>query len=281
MRKLLRADFARLKESKTFWIGILGMVLICAALLFDHWGFVRKYGEEAGPFEEVLFNYAPMIGFFCTMIVGMVLGADYNDGTIRNKLIVGHERLNIYLSHLIVSFAVGAALQIAFLVPALAIGLLLSNGFKLPLNIIIEMILFSFCTALAFASISAAIGMCVQNRTAAVIAGVAVILIMFVVAAMIGAQLDEPEMTYAGSFVITSEDGIIQEPELVPNPRYLTGVKRTVYQWIDDILPMGQSIQIADGSPGDFMWRWPFTAAGVILLSSSIGYAIFKRKDIK
>ncbi|MGY3662454.1 MAG: hypothetical protein ACXAHE_00930 [Roseburia sp. 1XD42-69] len=37
----------------------------------------------------------------------MFLGTDYSDGTIRNKLTVGHTRTNIYLANLIVTFAAG------------------------------------------------------------------------------------------------------------------------------------------------------------------------------
>lgn len=280
MRKLLRADFERLKVSKTFWLGLAVMLGICVYLLVDQYHMVRKYAEQAEMLESIAFSYAPLIGFFCAMIASMVLGADYNDGTIRNKLSVGHRRLDIYLSQLIICFVICAALQLVFIVPVLALGMPFTNGFAISTGMAAAMFLLSFFTAMAYASICTAIAMGIQNRTAAVIAGIALIALLLFIASVLGGWLGQPEMSYDGGFVL-SADGIIQAPELVQNPYYITGMERTVYQWIYDLLPTGQSLQIVNGMPGDYMARWPFTSALVILLSSAIGYSIFKRKDIK
>ena len=117
MRKLLRADFARLKASKTFWISLLGMAAICALVVLDNYSMKQRLPDEIFYLEGIFFNYASFLGFFCAMIVGTVVGADYNDGTIRNKLVAGCERRDIYFSHSIVCFAVGVVLVAAFVVP--------------------------------------------------------------------------------------------------------------------------------------------------------------------
>lgn len=278
MRKLLRADFARLKSGKTFWAGLLGMAVICALVVLDNYNMKQRLPEEIFHLEGILFNYAPFLGFFCAMIVGMVVGADYNDGTIRNKLVAGCERRDIYFSHLIVCFAAGVTLVAAFVVPGLAAGLPAFDGFGISTDKAAEMILLSLLTAMAFASICTAVTLSIQNRTAAVIVSFVVMALLFAVSMLVSGRLDQPEMTYDYVMFV---DGEIQMPEMKPNPYYISGVTRTIYQWIHDILPSGQAIQLANGEPGEFMWRWPFTSALVILLSSSVGYAIFKRKDIK
>ena len=277
MRKLLRADFARLRVNKTFWVVMLGMVGVCLFLMFDLWQWRTRYPDVEAHFENYLFNYAPFMGFCLAMIVGMLTGADYSDGTMRNKLIVGRERWEIYLSHLIVSSAIGALLVLGCVVPMLLIGLPMSSGFGIPSDRAALMILFSIPATVAFAAICTAITMGIQNRTAAVIVCFVVMMVLFCGNLILNGRLGEPEMTRDYAITVNG----VEASEEKPNPFYIGGTKRVVYQWIHDTLPSGQTIQMADGADPEHMERWPFTSAAVILLSSAIGYAIFKRKDIK
>ena len=212
------------------------------------------------------------------MMVGMFTGADYSDGTIRNKLIVGCERRHIYLSHLIAGCAMGAAAVAVSAVPMLLIGLPMSDGFGIPNARAAAMLVLSVPCAMAFSSICTAITLGIQNRTAAVIVAFAVMIALFCGGLIVDGRLNGPEMVPGP--VTISADGVEMAEER-PNPAYLDGARREVYQWIDDILPSGQVIQMAAGADPGHMERWPFTSALVILLSSGIGYAIFKRKDIK
>ena len=277
MRKLLRADFARLKVSKTFWLTLAGLLAVCFYLIFDIYTWKMYHPDVEQYFENDFFNYAAFLGFCCAIIVGMVTGSDYSDGTIRNKLIVGSERWRIYFSHLIVTCAVSVTLVIVWCVPMLAIGLPLSDGFHISNGQVVALILLSVLTTIAFGSICLAITLGMQNRTAAVIVAFVVMMVLFCGSMVINGKLNQPEM-YA-PYVITM-DGV-QTAELEPNPHYIGGTQREIYQWIDDTLPSGQTIQMANGADPEHMGRWPFTSALVILLSSAIGCAIFERKDIK
>ena len=277
MRKLLRADFARLKVSKTFWLTLAGVLAVCLYLIYDLYAWKARHPDVAQYFENDLFNYAAFMGFCCAIVVGMLVGSDYSDGTIRNKLIVGSERLRIYLSHWIVACAVSVAFVAVFVVPMLAIGLPISDGFGIPANRVAAQILLSILTTIAFASICLAITLGTQNRTAAVIVAFALMIALFCGALICRAKLDQPE-TFAPYSLV--EGSLVQEEEQ-PNPYYIDGVERAVYQWIQDVQPYGQVVQTADGADPEHMERWPFTSALVILASSSIGYSIFKRKDVK
>ena len=52
--------------------------------------------------DEALFQFPMIHGVMLAAFVPLFLGADYSDGTIRNKLIAGHRRSGIYLSDLLV-----------------------------------------------------------------------------------------------------------------------------------------------------------------------------------
>ena len=277
MRRLLRTDFARMRHSKTLWITLAVMLALCLYLLADLGYRMVHYPDRVARFENDFFNYTPFLGFCCAMMVGMFTGADYSDGTIRNKLIVGNERLHIYLSHLIAGFAMGAAVVAVSVVPMLVIGLPISNGFSIPNDRAAALILLSIPTAMAFTSICTALAMAMQNRTAAVSVAFALMIVLFCSGLICRIKLNQPETIAPYSL---AEGALVQEEEQ-PNPYYIDGLEREIYQWFQDIQPYGQMIQTADGADPEHMGRWPFTSALVILLSSGIGYAVFKRKDIK
>ena len=276
MRKLLRADFARLKASKTFWLTLAGMLALCLYMVLQHYQWAARYPDRVIYYENELFNYAPFLCFCSAVIVGMFTGSDYSDGTIRNKLIVGSRRGDIYLSHLIVGCVASAAV-VAVCVATMLLGLPASDGFGIGNARTAAMLLLSVPCAMAFSAICTAIALGIQNRTAAVIVAFVAMLMLFCGSLLCNGRLNQPETTMPYAVTI---DGVTTGKE-EPNPFHVDGVEREIYQWIHDILPTGQVIQMADGAKPDHMERWPFTSALVILLSSEIGYAIFKRKDIK
>ena len=86
----------------------------------------------------------------------------------------------------------------------------------------------------------------------------------------------EPE--YLTGMVMTANG--IEMGEAQPNPNYISGTLRTVFQFLVDTLPTGQSILLANqelGRPG-----LSLAASGaIVLLCSGCGVATFRRKDLK
>lgn len=287
MRKLLRADFRRLASNKTFGLCLLGMFLISAWVLFDLYRMQIQFPDEKWFVEGDLFSYAPTLGFVIAAVAGMVTGADYADGTIRNKLIAGSERRWVYLSQLVVNCAACLALAAAYVLPVVIVGPAVSDGFEHPGKDAL-LVAASALGLVGFSAIATALALGIQNRTAAVLTSLAVMTGLFCGASYINARLhEEPTMmppvtiTQGGVEAYIAGDGIGTGVEELPNPYYVSGTRRTVYQWISDINPQGQAIQLADRADPEHLGRWPFTAAAVTLLASGAGYTVFKRKDIK
>ena len=100
MNKLLSADFTRLWKNKVFWLGAACMALLACWIICIGYGQNVRWADDDIGFEPnrldaYLFQFAPMIGGFAAVIISLFLGADYSDGTIRNKLIVGSRRRDI------------------------------------------------------------------------------------------------------------------------------------------------------------------------------------------
>ena len=99
---------------------------------------------------------------------------------------------------------------------------------------------------------------------------------LIVVGSVFYNALCEPEM--ASAAVMTANGFEVGEPE--PNPNYVSGALRTVYQFIVDALPTGQAILLANqglAHPAVSLCA----SVGIVLLSGAVGMAIFKRKDLK
>lgn len=102
MLRLLGANFARLKKSHSFWSCATFMAVYGAAMVCIDYYSLCRYGYEF-PLDLICFDYANLMGFVSAVFVTLFLGMEYSDGTIRNKLTVGHRRHTVYLAGLIVS----------------------------------------------------------------------------------------------------------------------------------------------------------------------------------
>lgn len=104
MIKLLNANLIRLKKDKALRIGIIFMFIMGVFTPVMHYIDMKKSGYQItldnGFFNNVLFCVI-LSSVFCSLYVG----TEYSDGTIRNKVVIGHTRMSIYFSNLIVCIA--------------------------------------------------------------------------------------------------------------------------------------------------------------------------------
>ena len=74
-------------------------------------------------------------------------------------------------------------------------------------------------------------------------------------------------------------DGV-QFGDMVENPAYVDGFQRTLYEFLYDLLPTGQSASI-NNLMFDRCGRWPILSLLVCLISTWTGWTVFRNKDIK
>ena len=116
MRKLLRANFSRLFRDKLFLVSLALMFVMGTALQIMHCIDNVKNNENWTP-DATCFVFAVFVPILLSLITALFIGSDYSDGTMRNKLIVGHKRHCIYLANLIVIAAAGILLSISYILP--------------------------------------------------------------------------------------------------------------------------------------------------------------------
>lgn len=92
------------------------------------------------------------------------------------------------------------------------------------------------------------------------------------------------------SYVSVNEMGIPTQVERLPNPLYIDGTPRAALEIVNDLLPSGQAMQLADAFDADGMtdkgiekapYRWLGYLLLVIVLTSGLGIALFRKKEIR
>lgn len=280
MRKLLSANFARLRKSKIFWTlevvcFVIGVVLYALVILNT-----KNIGQD-----WLLYN-ANSYFFFFVMYVGVILaiftslfiGTEYDHGTIRNKLSVGHSRRDLYLANLAVTGAAGVIFCLTHVVTALLVGVPFVGSAVLTA---ISPPAWRLCCAVlivaAYSALFTLLAMLDSNKARISIISLLLALLMIVGGIAVYGRLSEPELT---SRMVMQEDGSYRRQENIPNSRYISGTTRVIYEWMDSAIPSASALHIINRN-GVFDWRIPACSAGLTILFTALGIALFKKKDIR
>lgn len=242
MSRLLSADFARLKKNKFFWICMIGMFLFGVFMAVMHYIAMQEYGENKPQITSILFSYALVVVFLIPAFVSLFVGTEYSDGTIRNKMIIGHTRSRIYLSNLIVCSIAGLVFCTCYLIGVFAVALPLYTIDTDILKGIMILILCSFVMSIAFTALCVLTAMLCQNKALTAVVNILAACFLLVMSIYIMNKLSEPEV-YPGYSVIT-DSGEVEVLGNEPNPDYLRGTEREIYQFFNDFIPTGQAVNI-------------------------------------
>lgn len=276
MNKLLTSNFSRLIKSKLFWLCCIIMFGFATLLVLAQYNDNVKYGSEPC-IDKIIFAFTLFLGILSATFSSLFIGVEYSDGTIRNKVIVGHSRTAIYISNLIVTFTATLLMCFSFLIAMMAMGIPLLGAPEIGWLGILLTLLSTIVLLTTYCSIVTLLSMLCSNKTIVAVVSILGMLALLLVASMIRAKLDAPE--YYDGVVFVNDSGEMS-PSAEKNPEYLTGTTRIVYQTIYDILPTGQSIQYSDLSYINF-GLLPVYSALITVVTTMIGIAFFRKKDIK
>lgn len=277
MRKLLNAGAYRLIKDKFFWGVLIFLELLPIFLGWSTYRSSINYPDTQYFMEDVMFNAMPFFGFICAVVVALRLGTEYDDHTIRNKLVVGHTRAQVYFSEFLTCLGACEIMMAVVLLMSGICGWVIFKESTLGWAGIAWMVLCCVLMTAVFTAICVGIAMNFQGKTAAVLVSIGVIFVLLLAASFCNSALLESPMTYS-SFTI-SMDGV-DFGELEPNPAYVDGLQRKIYELIYDGLPTGQAIHM-HGMDFERSSRWPLLSAVLLAVLTPAGYLPFRKRDIK
>jgi len=257
MGRLLSADIFRIFRSKWFWLCLSGMLAMAVAFMMMQYTAM----DYTVPLSRVIFLPLSFYGMAVAALVSLFVGEDFNDGFIRNKIIAGHTRRNIFASNLI---AGSLACMVIYMVVTLFTASLGCLFFEMDVFIprFLQYLAMGMGMCLAYESIYCSISMVCGNKTTAII--LCMILAFFLL------------------FACLHTNQVMVQPEYkdgLANPAYVDGFAKAVYGFLHDLNPYGQAAQL---SAMDIFQpaRWIFCDI-LWFLFAGVGYIAFKGKDIR
>ncbi|MDO4317688.1 MAG: ABC transporter permease subunit [Lachnospiraceae bacterium] len=294
MNKLLSAEFIRLFKSLVFKLCLLfsaGLAVLISLLRYadvkKNADFYAQYSSEYVTTDGLIFVGALYLIFAFAALIGIFIGTEYHDGTLRNKLTAGHTRCSIYLSKLLVCVGANVMIHVLFLLLMIALRIVLFHG--APNNAVSTLLQFGAASSAAVAALTALLlllSMLIPSKAVGSVACLLTAVVMLFATLTIYNKLAAPEYYYeenGTTFAFYDEETKeLNAPEASPvkNPGYLAGSKRKFFEFLNDFLPVSQLYQIAQKHPDDLGMMAVYD--GVILIAAAgVGMAIFKKKNLK
>lgn len=286
MNKLLSAEFVRLFKSLIFKLGAVVSAGFGIFAVLVRWLDIKKNAEiyaqlsiEYSNADGLIFAGGIYIEFVIAVFIGIFVGTEYSDGTIRNKLTVGHTRGSIYLSKLIVCAAADIMMHILYILVVLAMGKVFLDGTTMEAAQILRFAVVSIMAVLALTALLLLFSMSIQNKAAGAVVCLLSVLIMMFATMSIQQRLEAPEY-YDGYSYVDEETGKAITVEKEKNPNFLTGMKRDVYEFLNNVIPFSQLYQIAMNNDDNLGLIAVYDCA-IIVITTGAGAAVFRRKNLK
>ena len=118
MSRLLVSTFIRMLKKVIFWFLVLCMFAYGVYSALN----IASEARMGFVLDGCLFECLPMMGLISAIFTSLFIGSEYSDGTIRNKIIVGHSRIRIYLVNFIVCAIASVLFSLSYTVGVFVIG---------------------------------------------------------------------------------------------------------------------------------------------------------------
>lgn len=282
MLNLISAGFYKMRKSRVFLICML-LVNIWSAFLTVQVHFNSLAETIPYTFEDGLFAIETIMILVTSVFVSLFFGTEYSDGTIRNKLIGGYTRGQIYLSQFFINAAACLLVYLSSLCLSGILGFILMGAEGVSAAKLAVYMIAGAGMCITDAALFTFLTVSVGTKAGASVAGLLLAFSLLCGAMVVHDKLSQEEYMYipkgAGEeavSVITEDTELIK----VPNPYYVSGTKRKALEFLLDINPSGQAVQLAQlelPRPGAVM----LCDAALTVLFCSLGVFIFRKKDLK
>lgn len=240
MYRLLNANFYKLKKDTIFWLFLFMSVGIAFVTIFRY-KFMSSLNTSL---DRVICEYIWIIGLFISIFVSIFIGKEHSYGVIRNKIVAGCSRNNIYLSNLFISIIASIICQIIYILIVYFVGGLFFGKLQMNSSQLILIILNTILIIIAYCTIFNFITMLSSEITISTIICTLLFIAMFVICSGFSTTVNAEK--YITSTTITENGESIIEK--FPNPNYPSELKMKIAKIIYYTLPVGSSQEIQNAS---------------------------------
>lgn len=224
MSRLLVSTFIRMLKKVIFWFFVLCMFAYGVYSALN----IASEARIGFVLDGCLFECLPLMGLISAIFTSLFIGSEYSDGTIRNKIIVGHSRIRIYLANLIVCAIASVLISLSYTVGVFVIGNMNGGELITETATIFLCMISSLMISVTFASIMTLLAILNTNKAGNVVVSMILALVLLVSGSFIHQKLGEPKLY--DNYVTVNEMGIPTQVEQLPNPQFVsmeTTMKKT------------------------------------------------------
>ena len=132
--------------------------------------------------DRFLFNIMIVIGAFSAVCVSQFIGVEYSCGTIRNKLVTGHTRTEIYLAQLVLHILAAVILFHISILTIVIAGALFNWTYDSSVQILIVYYIACMCTIVLITAVSVFVSM----QSSSTMASFVILLLLYAGLSMLG-----------------------------------------------------------------------------------------------
>lgn len=301
MSRLLSANFARLFRSLWFWTCGLLMLLYSLWQAADvlSWAYNGIWaGERADYVTSRLGDFTVPMLVVLPVLCALFLGAEYHNNTIRNKVVAGFRRRQIYLANLVTVLAAALIYAGAHVLVMTVAGLCIRTQ-SWDMGEYARRLLYCLPFILAVAAISTMLSMLIRLRALPVLVILLSVALLWLPQRIYMRLSSGPEdVVTEGVYSIETRDSegevtvsywkddkevAWEDLERVPNPKYVPEPRRSAYYFLIEALPGGQAFYLSDSlnlERGSFL-EMAACSLTLAAASTALGLLLFKRKDLK
>ncbi len=276
MSKLLRANFMRLKKDKVFWLCVLAIFSLAVFNMLNLYRQAKSGVSLPVDSQDThFFELLPFIGILAAVVISLLFGTEYSDGTMRNKIIVGSTRTSIYMATFVTSAIASTVVTLAWFAGGLVCHPLL-GAFNTTFIDLLLNVMTAILTCVALSAVFTFVSIACTNKAVGAVTAILLAFMLMIAGSLIYNGLAAPEMI--GDMQITSNGLEFGEP--YPNPEYIAEPIRSVLQSVLLILPTGQQILLANLELAN-PWMCMGLSAIVTVVVTAFGMILYRKKDLK
>lgn len=277
MTNLLKANFYKMKKNKFIWIASILSVIVAIYYIRDNYNVYHDFLSIVN-INSLIFNYLPVFIIVSSILISTLLGFDYSNGSIKNKIIVGHSRLKIYISNLISTYLIILTIYLIYVLIICLSGIFLFKNLTFNFKFLINIIIL-FLIILSYTSISVFITMTINNDIVSPVLNVLNSFILIIISFILLSVLSEPKYLHSDDGIYINDVGI--EVIDTENPMYIKGSKRTIYEIIVNILPTGEAFQKSrDRDINTNSYQMLGYSISFIIITNTLGIYLFYNKEL-
>lgn len=277
MYKLIKAGFFRLKKNTIFLLFIFLTIIIAVYTLFKYkssWGVIIL--------DEIVNEFITYIGLFIAIFVSIFVGKEHSEGIIRNKIIVGHSRISIYLSNLIITVIASILCELIYIIITLSIGIPMFGMPRMNFSEFMMEMLCTFFIIISFCTIYNFITMICSEITISAAINILIFIVMFIASSSLG-YIAHSSKYINHTYIENGVEHIISQKL---NPNYPGDEKVELAKILYLAIPQGQANELKrsnDVIELDIipLYNIPIYSIMLIAIINTIGLYLFSRKELK